>query len=81
MKQTEQDNKTIVIGAANVPHAEILEKAKPLLKKQGFDLKIKVFQDIVMPNKALLRIRKLMQIIFNMYHTLRGERIKKKDIT
>ena len=51
--KTEQDNKTIVIGAANVPHAEILEKAKPLLKKQGFDLKIKVFQDIVMPNKAL----------------------------
>ncbi|WP_409340660.1 MetQ/NlpA family ABC transporter substrate-binding protein [Paenibacillus sp. MBLB4367] len=43
----------LIVGAANVPHAEILEKAKPLLKEKGITLVIKPFQDIVLPNKAL----------------------------
>lgn len=43
----------LVVGASNVPHAEILEKAKPILKKEGIDLEIKKFQDYVLPNKAL----------------------------
>ncbi|MDR7237884.1 methionine ABC transporter substrate-binding lipoprotein MetQ [Neobacillus drentensis] len=43
----------LVVGASNVPHAEILEKAKPLLKAKGIDLEIKTFQDYVLPNKAL----------------------------
>ncbi|MEH7156603.1 MetQ/NlpA family ABC transporter substrate-binding protein [Neobacillus drentensis] len=43
----------LVVGASNVPHAEILEKAKPLLKEKGIDLEIKTFQDYVLPNKAL----------------------------
>ncbi len=43
----------IVVGASNVPHAEILEAAKPLMKKKGIDLEIKTFQDYVLPNKAL----------------------------
>ncbi len=46
------DNK-LVVGASNIPHAEILEKVKPLLKEKGFDLKIVTFQDYVLPNKAL----------------------------
>src|SRR5699024_8766007 len=41
------------IGASNVPHAEILEQAKPILKKKGIDLEIQKFQDYVLPNKAL----------------------------
>ena len=43
----------LVVGASNVPHAEILEKAKPILKEKGIDLKIVTFQDYVLPNKAL----------------------------
>ncbi len=46
-------NKELVVGASNVPHAVILEEAKPLLKKEGIDLKIVKFQDYVVPNKAL----------------------------
>lgn len=45
--------KKIVVGASNVPHAEILEQAKPILAKEGIDLEIKKFQDYVLPNKAL----------------------------
>jgi D-methionine transport system substrate-binding protein len=48
-----EESKKIVVGASNVPHAEILEEAKPLLKEKGFDLEIKTFQDYVLPNKAL----------------------------
>ncbi len=47
------DTKKLVIGASNVPHAEILEKAKPILAEKGIDLKIEVFQDYILPNKAL----------------------------
>ncbi|MGY3312131.1 D-methionine transport system substrate-binding protein [Peribacillus simplex] len=50
---TEKEAKKLVVGASNVPHAEILEKAKPLLKEKGIDLKIEKFQDYVLPNKAL----------------------------
>ena len=47
------DTKKLTVGASNVPHAEILEKAKPLLEEKGIDLEIEVFTDYVMPNKAL----------------------------
>lgn len=43
----------LVVGASNVPHAEILEAAVPLLKAKGIDLKIETFQDYIIPNKAL----------------------------
>jgi D-methionine transport system substrate-binding protein len=48
-----KDENKLVIGASNVPHAEILEKAKPILEKKGIKLEIKKFQDYVLPNKAL----------------------------
>ncbi|WP_338751012.1 MetQ/NlpA family ABC transporter substrate-binding protein [Bacillus sp. FJAT-52991] len=50
--KSEEDNK-IVVGASNVPHAIILEEAKPLLKEKGYDLEIETFNDYVLPNKAL----------------------------
>jgi D-methionine transport system substrate-binding protein len=43
----------LVVGASNVPHAEILEEASPLLEEKGIELKIETFQDYVLPNKAL----------------------------
>lgn len=43
----------LVVGASNVPHAEILEKVKPILEEQGVELEIVTFQDYVLPNKGL----------------------------
>lgn len=43
----------LVVGASNVPHAEILEEAKPLLAEKGIELKIETFQDYILPNQAL----------------------------
>ncbi|MDP5275371.1 MetQ/NlpA family ABC transporter substrate-binding protein [Chengkuizengella axinellae] len=43
----------LVVGASNVPHAEILEKAAPILEEKGIELEIITFQDYVLPNKAL----------------------------
>ncbi|AIR62003.1 MetQ/NlpA family ABC transporter substrate-binding protein [Cedecea neteri] len=43
----------LIVGASNVPHAEILEQAKPILAKEGIDLEIKTFQDYILPNTAL----------------------------
>lgn len=50
---SEKDSKKIVVGASNVPHAEILEKAIPLLKEKGIELEVETFQDYILPNKAL----------------------------
>lgn len=41
------------IGASPVPHAEILEAAKPLLAAEGITLEVIVFQDYILPNVAL----------------------------
>lgn len=48
-----KDDKKIVLGASPAPHAEILEEAKPLLKKEGYDLEIKTINDYTTPNKLL----------------------------
>lgn len=47
------DPHTLTLAATPVPHAEILEQAKPLLKAEGYDLDVKVVQDYVIPNTAL----------------------------
>ncbi|WP_169713658.1 MetQ/NlpA family ABC transporter substrate-binding protein [Paludifilum halophilum] len=49
----DNEKKTLNVGATQVPHAEILEHVKPQLEKEGIQLKIKVFQDYVLPNKAV----------------------------
>ena len=41
---------TLTVAATPVPHAEILEFVKPILAKEGVDLKVKVFTDYVQPN-------------------------------
>ncbi len=41
---------TIKVAASETPHAEILEQAKPLLEKEGWDLEVTVFNDYVQPN-------------------------------
>lgn len=52
-KEGKAESKTLVVGASAVPHAEVLEAAKPLLKEKGIDLKIQVFTDYILPNVAL----------------------------
>ncbi|MCF6410401.1 MetQ/NlpA family ABC transporter substrate-binding protein [Pseudalkalibacillus salsuginis] len=47
------DEKELVVGASNVPHAEILEEAEPLLEEKGIKLEIEKLQDYVTPNKML----------------------------
>lgn len=51
--ESKSEEKKIVVGASNVPHAEILEKAKPILKEKGVEIEIKKFQDYILPNRAL----------------------------
>ena len=45
-----QASEKLVVAATPVPHAEILERIKPALAKEGVDLEIKVFTDYVQPN-------------------------------
>jgi lipoprotein, YaeC family len=48
-----QKEVTLRVGATPVPHAEILEFVKPILKEKGINLEIVEFTDYVQPNKAL----------------------------
>jgi D-methionine transport system substrate-binding protein len=48
-----QQNQVVRIGVSPGPHAEILEKVKPIAAKKGLDLKIIEFSDYVVPNQAL----------------------------
>lgn len=50
---SKSEETTIKIGASNVPHAEILEFAEPLLAKEGVKLDITTYNDYVIPNIAL----------------------------
>jgi D-methionine transport system substrate-binding protein len=52
-KAGKDGNKKLVVGATAVPHAEVLDAAKPLLKEKGIDLEVQVFQDYILPNVAL----------------------------
>ncbi|MFB1051184.1 MetQ/NlpA family ABC transporter substrate-binding protein [Paraliobacillus sp. JSM ZJ581] len=49
----ESATSTIKVGATSVPHAQILEEAKPLLTDKGIELVIEEYQDYVLPNKDL----------------------------
>lgn len=48
-----EEKTTLKVGATAVPHAEILEQAKPLLEEKGIKLEITVFQDYVLPNTSV----------------------------
>ncbi|SHG41718.1 MetQ/NlpA family ABC transporter substrate-binding protein [Ornithinibacillus halophilus] len=49
----EEEDRTLVIGASSIPHAEILEEAKPLLEEKGITLEIEEYEDYVLPNDDL----------------------------
>ncbi len=53
-KSVASDDKKISIGVSPVPHAEIVkEVVKPILEKNGYELKIVEFNDYVQPNTSL----------------------------
>lgn len=43
---------TLSVAATPVPHAELLEFVRPMLKKEGVELKVRVFNDYVQPIQA-----------------------------
>lgn len=49
---TDGDN-VIKIGATSTPHGEILEFVKDKLAEQGYDLQITIYDDYVLPDKAV----------------------------
>lgn len=48
-----QKETVLTVGATPVPHAEILNFIKPILAKEGIDLKVVQFTDYIQPNRAL----------------------------
>lgn len=50
-----KEDKVIRVGASSTPHAEILqsESVAKALEAEGYTLEVKVFDDYVLPNKAL----------------------------
>ncbi|ARI76670.1 MetQ/NlpA family ABC transporter substrate-binding protein [Halobacillus mangrovi] len=48
-----EESSEIKVGATSVPHAEVLEQAKPILEEEGITLKIEEYQDYILPNKDL----------------------------
>ena len=50
---TEIEEVTITVGASSVPHAEVLEEAKPLLAEEGITLEIEQYEEYVLPNDDL----------------------------
>ncbi len=47
------ENKVIKIAASATPHAEILDQARSILAKEGWELDITVFDDYVQPNEVV----------------------------
>lgn len=51
--QKKEASKKLRVGATPVPHAELLELVKEDLKQEGIELEVEVYNDYVIPNKAL----------------------------
>ena len=49
----EDKDTKIVVGVVPVPHGEVIEQVKDVLKDAGWDLEIVTYQDYVQPNNAL----------------------------
>lgn len=49
------NDRTIVVGASPVPHADILksEVVQNYIRDKGYKLEVKIYQDYITPNKAL----------------------------
>lgn len=52
-KSSVESKGEITVAASQTPHSEILEQAKSVLKEEGWDLKVTVFDDYVQPNNVV----------------------------
>lgn len=52
-EQNAGELQVITVAATAVPHAEILEAAKPILAEQGWTLEVTVFDDYILPNQVV----------------------------
>lgn len=52
-KTDDGEKEVIKVGASSTPHAEILEQVKDSLAEAGYELDIVIFDDYILPNKAL----------------------------
>ncbi len=52
-QSNETDDKVIKVAASATPHSEILEKVKPILEQQGYELQVTIFEDYVQPNEVV----------------------------
>ena len=50
---TDEEATTLKVGATAIPHAEVLEQAKPMLAEKGINLEVTTFQDYVLPNTSV----------------------------
>lgn len=60
-----EPSQKLIVAATAVPHAEILKVVKPMLKEQGVDLDVRVFNDYVQPNDQLVQ----KQVDVNYFQT------------
>ncbi len=51
--EASEEDKVIKVGATSTPHGEVLEFVKDALAEQGYDLQITIYDDYVLPNKAV----------------------------
>lgn len=51
--QDTTQKKTITVAASQTPHSEILAEAAKILEKQGYELKVTVFDDYIQPNNVV----------------------------
>ena len=65
-----KETEAIKIGATEVPHAQILEFAQPLLEEEGVEIEIIVFSDYVSRTCSLL-INNWTPTSSNIFPTLR----------
>ncbi|CDQ19328.1 D-methionine transport system substrate-binding protein [Halobacillus karajensis] len=70
-----EESSEIKVGATSVPHAEVLEEAKPLLEEEGITLKIEEYQDYILPNKDLSEGR----IDANYFQTIPYLEVQEKE--
>src|SRR5699024_10608080 len=47
------EDTTITVGAQSVPHAELLEEAKPVLEAEGIEIATEPYEDSILPNADL----------------------------
>lgn len=52
-ENTADGDKVIKVGATATPHGEILEFVKDKLAEEGYELQITIYDDYVLPNKAV----------------------------